>query len=249
MLKFTDPAKQAVWDTLIVKNGHFFEPRIVINGVGYEKSDLISVRSQMRVFAEDEPSVGSCLAGELEVQLLAPSAEIPRMAPVEAFVRVSDGTTHSDWLPQGKYWIDTRETSKDEGLPVLSIHCFDAMLKTEQMFPGSEGAWPKTDLTVVNQIATAIGVSVDDRTDEVMTHAYSISAPVDYTMREVLSYIAGMYAGNWIMTMEGKLLLVTLNGIPEETSLLVDEEGSIITFGIDPDTGEELAISLVEPTV
>ena len=49
--------------------------------------------------------------------------------------------------------------------------------------------------------------------------------------------------------MEGKLLLVTLNGIPEETSLLVDEEGSIITFGIDPDTGEELAISLVEPTV
>ena len=241
MLKFTDPAKQAVWDALIVKNGHFFEPKIVINGVGYEKDKIIYIHSETSVFT-DEPSVGSCLAGELEVRMLAPTVEIPRMASVEAYVRVSDGSTHSDWLPQGKYWIDTRETSKDDGLPVLTIHCFDAMLKTEQMYPSTVGAWPKTDIQVVNQIASTIGVSIDSRTN--LNHAYSISAPVDYTMREVLSYIASMYAGNWIITLEGKLLLVSLNGIPEETSLLVDEEGNIITFGLD--AGEELAISLVE---
>ena len=64
-------------------------------------------------------------------------------------------------------------------------------------------------------------------------------------MRETLANIASMYAGNWVVSMENKLLLIPINGIPEETSLLVDESGNIITWGEDPDTGEELAISIV----
>lgn len=52
-------------------------------------------------------------------------------------------------------------------------------------------------------------------------------------MREVLGYIAVSNAGNWIITDEGKLLLVKFGDIPAETNYLVEEGGFAITFGGD----------------
>ena len=52
-------------------------------------------------------------------------------------------------------------------------------------------------------------------------------------MREVLSQIAAMYAGNWIMNYDGQLLLVAVNGIPPETNYLIDSQYDAITFGGD----------------
>ena len=62
---------------------------------------------------------------------------------------------------------------------------------------------------------------------------YDIGLPVGYSMREVLSNIASMYGGNWIMTFEGKLRLVTLTELPEETYYLLEEHFDAITFGGD----------------
>jgi hypothetical protein len=52
-------------------------------------------------------------------------------------------------------------------------------------------------------------------------------------MREVLGFIAAMYGGNWVITKEGKLSLITLAGLPEETNYLVTNFGNPITFGGD----------------
>lgn len=226
------------YNDLIADPAHYFNVKAVINGVTYGRDVVSSLQTQSGLFSDGQPGVGACVASEIDLVMLAPTVTIPRMAEIKAYVQVTDGTDVSEWIPQGVYYIDTREETRDDGVPTLTIHGYDAMLKTEQMFPGVEESFPMDDIDVVEMIASFIGVDVDDRTDEVMTHAYQISAPVDYTMREVLSYIGAMYAGNWIITQEGKLLLVALNGIPEETSLLTDESGNIITFGED-------AISLV----
>jgi len=221
------------YDTLIADPAHYFNVKVVINGVAYYRDTVSSMKTQSGLFADGQPGVGACIASEINLVMLAPAVSIPRMAEIQAYVQVTDGTNVSEWIPQGVYFIDTREETKDDGVPTLTIHGYDAMLKTEAMFPGVESAFPMDDIDVVDMIASFIGVTVDERTEEAMTHAYQISAPVDYTMREVLSYIGAMYAGNWIITQEGKLLLVTLNGIPEETSLLTDESGNVITFGED----------------
>ena len=87
--------------------------------------------------------------------------------------------------------------------------------------------------TAVNDIAARIGVAVDSRT--VLDAEFPVQYPVDddgdMTMREALGRIAVANAGNWIITDEGKLLLVGLNSIPKETNFLVTEAGSAITFG------------------
>lgn len=139
----------------------------------------------------------------------------------------------SEWIQQGVYFIDTRAVShNNNGLELLSLHGYDAMLKAEADYPSDSASnYPATDIYVVNKIASAMGVSVDSRTTAIMSSAYSINLPIGYSMREILGYIASMYAGNFIMSEEGKLRLVTLNSIGTETNYLIDNLASPITFG------------------
>ena len=231
-----------LYNQLIASSNHRFQTKITINSVDYGEDKILSATADYRVFTENQPVVGGCLAAELEVEMIAPSASIPRMAQVRPYVRVTDGTQTSEWLPQGIFYIDTRKTThNDDGLDILTLHCYDAMLKTEADYPSSTSSWPKSDINVVKEIAYKIGLQssasattgIDSRTITLMNKAYQIGLPVGYSMRETLSYIAAMYAGNWIMTYEGKLRLVTLTELPDETYYLIDEHFDAITFGGD----------------
>ena len=148
--------------------------------------------------------------------------------------RLNNGTQQSEWLPKGTFFIDTR----DEGNGVLSIDAFDPMLKCDQSFTtsGEQGTWPRTDITVVNQICSRIGVTLDSRTAAIITAGYTIQYPGfgegAYSMRELLGFIGSMYAGNWIITEENKLRLLVLGDMPDDsTSLLITEYGEYITMG------------------
>ena len=89
-----------------------------------------------------------------------------------------------------------------------------------------------TMAAAAQEIADLMGVTIDPRT--VLSTAYTVDYPAnDYTLRDVLRYIAAAHAGNWIMTDVGQLRLVTFGEIPAETYYLVTEYGSAITFGGD----------------
>lgn len=232
----------ALYNTIIAQTNHWFETRVRINGVYYGETQLMSVTATNRIFASEQPTVGGCLSGELEVKMLAPTVAIPRMAEVRPYVRVKDGTRTSEWIPQGVFYIDTRETThNDNGLDILTLHCYDAMLKAEADYPSTSTSFPKSDVNVVKEIAKTMGLQssitatsgIDPRTLTLMNKNYQIGLPVGYSMREVLGNIAAMYAGNWIMNYDGKLRLITLTELPSETNYLIDSAYDAITFGGD----------------
>lgn len=230
------------WIDLMALPNHYFETRVNINGVYYTKTSIIEMSVQASMFAGNQPGCGGCISAELDLKMLAPSATIPRMAKIKPYVRVTNGTTYSEWIPQGVFWIDTRETTNnDDGIPVLTIHAYDSMLKTEADYPSTATNFPKSDINVVKEIAKTIGLQtslntttgIDPRTVTLMSKAYQIGLPVGYSMREVLGNIGAMYGGNWIMNYDGKLLLIPVGGIPVETNYLVTGIGEPITFGGD----------------
>lgn len=232
-----------LYNTIIANSSHWFESRVLINGVAYGESTLMSVGTVYRVFSQEQPTVGGCLAAELEVKMLAPSSSIPRMAQVKPYVRVTDGTQTSEWIPQGIFFIDTRETShNDDGLDVITLHCYDAMLKAEADYQDTSVGYPHTAGYVVRVIAKAMGLQsstsvwdgVDSRTQELLTTTvYNVGLPIGFSMRETLGNIAAMYCGNWIINYDGQLRLVTLTELPDETYYLVDSSYDPITFGGD----------------
>lgn len=208
------------------------EVRAIIAGVTYGQTKIVSATSKAALM-DKAATIGNCVAKELNLVLRNPGS-IPRMAQIQMQFRLNDGTQQSEWLPKGTFFIDTR----DEGNGVLTIDAFDPMLKADQSFTtsGEQGSWPRTDITVVNQICSRIGVTLDARTAAIITEGYTIQYPGfgegAYTMREILGFIGSMYAGNWIITDENKLRLLELGDMPEdETNLLITEYGEYIVMG------------------
>ena len=113
----------------------------------------------------------------------------------------------------------------------IKLHGYDDMLKAEQDYPASTLAWPARDIDVVREIAAFIGVSIDPRTIPIINRGYTIQYPTGYSCRDVLGYIAAMYAGCFVMSDIGELRLITIYGIPRETRYLIDRNGAAITFG------------------
>lgn len=236
----------ALYNTIISDNNHWFETQLVIDGVGtFDETKLFSISTRVEMF-ESTPTIGKAIAGEINIEMLNPAVDVPQMAKLEPKVRVCrdyqeeiDGEIvvtrqNSEWLSQGVYYIDTRERTRNiDGLSVLSIHGYDDMLRAEQQYPSTAHEWPYADISVVNEIAAAMGVEVDSRTTAIVNKGYMISLPAGYTMREVLGYIASMYVGSFLMTEEGKLRLISLLELPPETNLLIDQLGDRIVFGED----------------
>lgn len=213
----------------LLNGQHWKETKLQVNDVEYREDVLRSLTTDHQVFREEKPAVGGALSGELDAKLRLPSSRIPRMAELHPFVRLTDGTRTSEWIPKGVYWVDTRES--DASNTVVTLHGYDAMMRAEDDYPDSALEWPATDIAVVREIAGAMGVEIDERTFALMTQGYLVQLPSGYSMREVLGYIAAMYGGNFILSDQGKLLLLPLNALPEESYYLVNMAGDFITFG------------------
>ena len=219
--------------TLLADKNHCVETKLNIARVEYSQADI--VKDSLRVYGGlySTFGIGNCSARQIDFEIL-PKGNISRQAKIEVYARLVSGEQASEWIPKGVFYFATRKTDRKTG--VLSVHGYDSMLKAEQAWLDSNydaETWPMPVWTAVNDIARRMSVAVDSRTqlNVAFPAQYPVDSDGDMTMREALSRIAVANAGNWDITDEGKLLLVGLNSMPEETSYLITEGGSAITFG------------------
>lgn len=214
------------WKRLFGEPTHKTEIRVSIDGAIYGMDKIYDAVLTRSVFANNVPEVGCCCASTFDIEII-PNSRIPRMAPIIVYTRLksADGVRASEWIPTGTFFVDTRR--KERGGTTMRFTAYDSMLKAEQPYlPNSSITnWPANESLVVAEIASFMGVSVDARTT---LAGYSVDYPQDYTMREVLGYIAASNGGNWIITPENKLLLVKLQG---ENSFLGANYNAAILFG------------------
>lgn len=164
--------------------------------------------------------------------LLDDGESIPDGASVRIIARLTDldVTEHTETLQFGEFMVDT--CNKEEN--IYSLSCYDAMLKTSQAMvddSDSESDWPKSMAVVVQEIAYRIGVPIDPRTRINRGLNYMVPFPKGYTMQQVLGWIGACNGGNWTITDDGMLRLVTLTAPPTETYRIVDEYYNDIITG------------------
>ena len=199
---------------------------------GFAEDLIVSMKTYCGIFPESMPVVGECIAAEISATIMKPKADIPRMSRVVPYVRICNSEKQSEWIKKGVYFIDRRSYSGEDN-ELMEIHGYDAMLFSEADFPSSNADWPRTDINVVRDIAKEMDVTVDPRTVAIMNKGYKVQYPSEYSQREVLGFLAAMYAGTFVMSDNGELRLIQMNAIPKETSFLTDNAGFILTIGGD----------------
>lgn len=205
---------------------------------GYQENQLFSVKTSIQMF-QDDPQVGTTVAQEIWVKMIKPLGWNDQpMEMVVPYVRVCNETYKSEWIQQGVFYIDTKEISDNESsVTTITLHGYDAMLMAEQYYNDTGDLdWSSgfvDDVDMVLEVARILNVGVDTRTWDIMVENYQIPLPTAYTLREILGYIASMYAGCFIFTDVGQLRLVSLLELPPETNLLIDSFGDYIVFGED----------------
>lgn len=196
---------------------------------------LTSMNTKQAMIKDDKLLIGNCISGSIEVSFYPTDSnndvvEIPRMAKLVPMVQIYNDTNESEWIKKGEYFIDTRATNELSG--IMTLTGYDAMLMSEMDYPSDdESEYPKEDIDIVEFIAYALGVEVDERTYDVINAGYSIGLPIGYSCREVLSGIATLYGANFVITDLGKLRAIGIGDIESEVRYLVDENGNVILIG------------------
>ena len=216
-----------LWKQIFAEPGHLTEVRAVIGSVTYNIDKIFSITQTRNIFSSNSPMIGCCCSSVLDIEII-PTSPVPRMAPIVVTTRLksADGTQYSEWIDAGKYYVDTRSKERD-GL-TMHFTAYDSMLKADQPYlPNSAiDEWPCDENDVVDEIAALMGVTVDERT---VLAGYDVDYPnQDWTMREMLGWIAAANCGNWIITPQNELYLVPLN---TDTSYLGSNSSTAILFG------------------
>ena len=218
------------YNRIIANDSHRFEVKINIAGVDYGEDKILSCKSDSKVFAT-EPTIGGTYSATLEFSILDDGANIPRMAKVIPYFRVTDGTNTSEWIKYGEFYIDTRSVSmNNSGISVFDAFCYDAMLKANAPYSESSLSWPAKAADILAEICSKLGIEQDARNPYNMNPDYFFQLPVGYTYREVLSFIASAYGSNFFMNDEGALRLAFIS----EAGTLLNVGDNITTLSLSP---------------
>lgn len=212
-----------LWKSLVHDRDAIKEYQFDINGTVYGPDKEVEHSVDSGLF-EDFGFGNACIA-QLTLSLYAD--DIPRGAAIKRSVRLVKGDQTTEWIPKGTFFINRR--AEDDGY--WTVEAYDSMRKAENVWePDQSLTFPLSMPNAVKEFARIMDVAVDSRT--ALNSAYTIDYPAnDYTIRDELRYIAAAHGGNFIITDENKLLLVSLFSAPEETNYLVTEDGDAITFG------------------
>ncbi len=220
-----------LWKTLWRMEGTALEYKFDIAGAVYGPDAEVTHSVDSGLY--EEFGIGNASTAKLTISLFADS--IPKAATIKRYIRLRNGEQVSEWLPKGVFFTNRR--SEEDGY--WTVEAFDAMRKADQSWePDQSLSFPMPMPDAVEEFARIMGVEMDLRTQ--LNQTYTIDYPASdpesgtggyYSIRQELQWIAAAHCGNWIITGEGKLLLIPLMSMPEETSYLVTEHGDAITLG------------------
>lgn len=218
---------------------HRVETKVVINGTEYnEESDIIKCEITRSLFSGSPDTMTGCAGSSLSLQIIPKGETIPKMAQISVYCRLSDSSRHSEWIPQGVFFIDVRRKvlTPDGSEWYWDIQAYDCILKLEQLyFEKASTGWPKTMSDCADDIASLIGTTVDSRSN--VSQVFVVQPDSTLTMRDYLSYIALVHGGVWASTPTGEIRLIVIFDPSDATSIGYNLSSLDVGRILDPYTG------------
>ncbi|MBR2259737.1 MAG: hypothetical protein IJ899_20840 [Blautia sp.] len=162
----------------VAKNGRTFEVELRKDGNVIDAA-VMAMQYKGGTFGESRFTIGGAVASYIELTLRLPAPVLAK-AEISVYIRPK-ATPAVEWLPMGLFTCDRPEVDGED----VSITAYDRMIKLERSY-FSALTYPTSSNNLLTEISTLTGVPVNLPGKEVTFG----SAPVGYTCREVVSYIA-----------------------------------------------------------
>jgi hypothetical protein len=199
-----------LWNDYFNSLNRKIEYKVDIGTDVYYNENLYSIRVHSSICGDDVFSLGKVVAKKLDITVKPKATPILKMANVDLYVRFNGDLGPTEWIPKGKFYIDTRQKSDNK----LILECYDKALMMERPFLQDEAPpdFPMLMTDALDVICTRLSLTLENPED--ISSILNIEYPNELTMRDVAGYIASANGGNFIITDTGNLRLV----IPENST-------------------------------
>lgn len=221
--------KPTNWDTLWGADGTRCDYQIIIGDDIYTGEDDIendSLKINKPVFSANKP-IGNTPCFTMECCLRQKESSITKGALLELQMRLINKTQYTSWVSLGQFKIYSRVEYEDGW---VKLSCRDKMQMANQSYITDEvvedDAWPKPMKTIMEDSVGRIGLTLDPNTVIQEGDAWVVPTPIGLSIRAVWSYIAAAHGGNFIITPNQTLLLVTPKATPDTDSQIPVELSS-----------------------
>jgi hypothetical protein len=173
-----------------------FDTKVIINGVEHGSNEIVEWDIVETITESESYTIGNAIPTKFELKLYTQSI-FPPNAEMKPYIRLID----TEWIPLGVFYVDSRK--KSEG-GIWEFVCYDKLMQANQPWE-TELYLPASMFQVVEEICDVLEIQLAPDTSlmfevPLVTH--------EFTMRQVLGYIAGCQGANAKINRNGELAFI-----------------------------------------
>lgn len=173
-----------------------FDTKVIINGVEHGSNEVVEWDIMETITESESYTIGNAIPTKFELKLYTQSI-FPTNAEMKPYIRLID----TEWMPLGVFYVDSRKESEGG---IWEFVCYDKLMQANQPWE-TELYLPASMFQVVEEICDALEIQLAPDTSlmfevPLVTH--------EFTMRQVLGYIAGCQGANAKINRNGELAFI-----------------------------------------
>lgn len=173
-----------------------FDTKVIINGVEHGSNEVVEWDIMETITESESYTIGNAIPTKFELKLYTQSI-FPTNAEMKPYIRLID----TEWMPLGVFYVDSRKESEGG---IWEFVCYDKLMQANQPWE-TELYLPASMFQVVEEICDVLEIQLAPDTSlmfevPLVTH--------EFTMRQVLGYIAGCQGANAKINRNGELAFI-----------------------------------------
>lgn len=173
-----------------------FDTKVIINGVEHGSNEVVEWNIVETITESESYTIGNAIPTKFELKLYTQSI-FPTNAEMKPYIRLID----TEWIPLGVFYVDSRKESEGG---IWEFVCYDKLMQANQPWE-TELYLPASMFQVVEEICDVLEIQLAPDTSlmfevPLVTH--------EFTMRQVLGYIAGCQGANAKINRNGELAFI-----------------------------------------
>ena len=174
-----------------------FDTKVIINGVEHGSNEVVEWDITETITESESYTIGNAIPTKFELKIYTQSI-FPTNAEMKPYIRLID----TEWIPLGVFYVDSRKESEGG---IWEFVCYDKLMQANQPWE-TELYLPASMFQVVEEICDVLEIQICPDT---VIRSYEVPLMThEFTMRQVIGYIAACHGANAKINRNGELAFI-----------------------------------------